>query len=155
MSLIKLTEDTWVNPNKVCAIEQDHNTTMDLRRTNLVTLFIKVEGASDDIELRNLTITEATDIIDKIQKAQGNATVDTQDHFADASKKVEDRMKRCLSKIIDIKCTVEGCCLEIQQNLLPELSVNSTVLSAIDAEVSEIDNSMTELESILNAEGNY
>lgn len=151
MALIKLTEDTWVNPNKVCAIEQDYNTTMDLRRTNLVTLYIKVEGATDDVELRNLTITEAKAIIDKIQKAQDNK----QNHFADASTKVEDRIKRCLSKIIDIKCTVEGCCLEIQQNLLPELSVNSTVLSAIDAEVSEIDNSMTELESILNAEGNY
>lgn len=69
-------------------------------------------------------------------------------HALTDGKKAQD----ALDKIFEIKCEVEGCCLEIQEGLLRQLvkSKDPDIIEQIDLEVSTIDTLMTALEEILN-----
>lgn len=66
---------------------------------------------------------------------------------------LQDYLKQyqiALDKILEIKESVEGCCAEIQQNLLPVPPLTSDE-KRINAEVSAIDKYMSDIDKIITS----
>lgn len=61
-----------------------------------------------------------------------------------------ERAQDALNKISEIKEVVEGCCIEIQQNLLPAPPLTSDE-KRINAEISAIDKYMSNIDEIITA----
>lgn len=58
-------------------------------------------------------------------------------------------MNDIISKINELKCNVEACCAQIQQNLIPQIILNDGIKKFINDEVSDIDKYMSQLDGLI------
>lgn len=58
-------------------------------------------------------------------------------------------MNEIIEKINQLKCNVEGCCAQIQQNLIPQIILNDGIKKFINDEVSDIDKYMSQLDGLI------